>query len=138
MSLCGRTLEKAEQIKDAYKEFNKLVEIRLDINANINIYLKSADLIVNATSVGMLPKVKDSLLPNSFSLRKQAIVYDLVYNPLESTLLRHVKKNCPDCITINGLNMLIAQAVKAVEIWTGKTISIENIINALDKSNLLL
>ena len=95
-------------------------------------------MIVNATSVGMYPNISDSVFPASFELIKHAIVYDLVYNPLETKLLNQVKAVCSDCITINGLPMLVAQAAKAVEIWTAKNISVENTINALDISKLTL
>jgi len=121
-----------------YKAINKFVEIKYNIIERIKNDLINSDLIINATPVGMHPNFKDSLLPNSFSLKEDTIVYDLVYNPMETKLLKQAKENCPECITINGWQMLVVQAVRSIEIWTGKTISTENTINALDISKLTL
>jgi shikimate dehydrogenase len=136
--LLGRANEKAELLKEAFTGINNSVELISNAISNINYYLNSVDLVVNATSVGMHPNVDDTILPKKIILRKKAIVYDLVYNPLETKLIKQAKDTCPDCIVINGLQMLIAQAVKAVEIWTGETISVKNTIDALDISKLLL
>jgi len=136
--ILGRTKEKSEFIRDKFKIRFTSIEIVPDIISNIYKYLNRAELIVNATSIGMHPKVNDSVLPDSFVLKKKAIVYDLVYNPLETRFLKKAKEIYPTCTTINGIQMLIAQAVKSIEIWTGKKISIENTINALNKSKTLL
>jgi len=136
--VCGRTLKKAEEFMHEYKAINKFVEIKYNIIERIKNDLINSDLIINATPVGMHPNFKDSLLPNSFSLKEDTIVYDLVYNPMETKLLKQAKENCPECITINGWQMLVVQAVRSIEIWTGKTISTENTINALDISKLTL
>jgi len=138
LTLLSRSRKKSELLKQTYKEINSLSKIYTDDVTNINEYLNSMDLIVNATSVGMYPNINESIITKSFDLKKNAIVYDLIYNPLETKLLKQVKETSPDCITINGLPMLVAQAVKAVEIWTGKTISVENTINVLDISNMLV
>jgi len=137
LNLLARKKEKLESLKLLFGNINSSTIIGKDYITNIKEYLGRADLIVNATSVGMHPNINESVFSASFKLKKNTIVYDLIYNPLETKLLNNVKKTNPDCIIINGLPMLIAQAVKSVEIWTGKSISVENTINALDISNLL-
>lgn len=75
----------------------------------------SWDVLVNTTPVGTAPNVDDSPLPNGpFS---GELVYDLVYNPLETRLMRDA--HAAGCRTIGGLEMLVAQAERQFEWWTG-------------------
>ena len=53
------------------------------------------------------------------TLKNDAIVYDIVYNPMETVFLNYAKKL--NLRTVEGLDMLIYQAEKAINIWTGKT-----------------
>lgn len=134
--IAGRMQEKADIIKNTSKKINESIEIITDnINA-VNNNLLSMDMVVNATSIGMYPNINESILHERFKLKEGAIVYDLIYNPMETRLLQQAKLNNPGCVAINGLEMLIAQAVKAVELWTEKTISVKTTIEALDISVL--
>lgn len=77
----------------------------------------SADGLVNATSVGMVPQDQESLVPRS-SLVNYPVVMDIVYSPLKTRLLREAE--VAGCITINGLAMLLYQGVAQFELWTGR------------------
>lgn len=73
------------------------------------------DVIINATTVGL--GSKKSILKRN-QILKNHVVFDMVYNPLKTTLLRHaISKNAK---VIYGTEMLIQQAVKQIEIFTGK------------------
>ena len=72
--------------------------------------------MVNCTPVGMHPNT--DALPIDPSLLTGRMVYDLVYNPLETRLLREAAR--AGCQTIGGLEMLVAQAVEQFEWWTGR------------------
>ena len=75
----------------------------------------SWDLLVNATSAGMFPRVDETPWPGAvFDGR---LVYDLVYNPRDTRLLREAR--AAGCETLDGLAMLVAQAEQQFEIWTG-------------------
>lgn len=74
----------------------------------------SWDVLVNCTPVGMYPHVAESPLPAA-SLTGQ-LVYDLVYNPVETRLLRDAAAR--GCRTIGGLDMLVAQACEQFAWWT--------------------
>jgi shikimate dehydrogenase len=74
-------------------------------------------LLVNATSVGMSPKVDSTPWPSGLSLPERAVVYDLVYNPRETRLVREAREAGLRAAT--GLGMLVEQAALAFEIWTG-------------------
>lgn len=74
-------------------------------------------LLVNTTPVGMHPHENASPWPIETPLPKQAAVYDLVYNPSETLLVKHARKAGLSATT--GLGMLIEQAALAFERWTG-------------------
>jgi 3-dehydroquinate dehydratase / shikimate dehydrogenase len=76
----------------------------------------SWDLLVNATPVGTAPRVNDTPWPDAhFDGR---LVYDLVYNPRETRLLR--ESAAAGLETLGGLEMLVAQAQRQFLLWTGR------------------
>ncbi len=79
--------------------------------------LAGADLLVNATPIGMRHGQAGSPLPATL-IPSGAMVYDLVYNPAETQLLRDAAR--AGARTLNGLPMLVYQGVAAFEIWTGQ------------------
>jgi len=108
-------------------------------NNNKNKYLiENSDVIVNSTPVGMKNKSNNyNLLPfgNNFweSLKSNTIIYDLIYNPRPTALLKFgLEKNC---ITIDGLEMLVAQGAKSLSYWTnGLEVPIEVMKESLKNS----
>ena len=78
-------------------------------------------MLVNTTPIGMRGKAMGlSPIPEEVikTLHSDAVVYDIVYNPIKTALIEMAQKH--NIKTINGLDMLIYQAEKAFEIWTGK------------------
>ena len=74
------------------------------------------DLLVNATSVGMSPDSAGTPAPSAV-LRSGATVFDTVYRPLETRLLREARAR--GCRAQDGLDMLVHQAVEQIRIWSG-------------------
>jgi 3-dehydroquinate dehydratase/shikimate dehydrogenase len=74
------------------------------------------DLLVNATPVGTTPRVDDSPVPNA--VLDGRLVYDLVYNPPTTRLLRDAAR--AGCAVLGGLDMLVAQAAAQFAWWTGR------------------
>ena len=83
--------------------------------------LSQYKMLVNSTPIGMRSKAM-GLSPIDEdvvkTMNKEAVVYDIVYNPLKTELIKYAKKH--GIKTIQGLDMLIYQGAKAFEIWTGK------------------
>ena len=73
------------------------------------------DLLVNCTPIGMHPRVDET--PIARELLTGETVYDLIYNPEETRLLRDA--TAAGCRTIGGLDMLVAQAHEQFHWWTG-------------------
>jgi len=81
-----------------------------------------ADIVVNATSVGMSP-LNDITVIETRYLRPEHVIYDIVYNPMETKFLREAKER--GCRVIPGYEMLLLQGVAQFELWTGKPAPID-------------
>lgn len=81
--------------------------------------LQKSDIIVNATPIGLKPS--DPISIPAEWIPKGRLVYDLIYNPRKTKLLKQVK----GCRTMNGLGMLLYQGGISFQIWTGKRAPIE-------------
>ncbi|GIT35394.1 MAG: hypothetical protein Ct9H300mP4_17130 [Gammaproteobacteria bacterium] len=97
----------------------------------LNTYARSADLIVNATSIGMRHSSFDQeslLMPEQIS--EDTLVYDLVYNPRETQLLRNAKD--AGARTLEGIPMLVYQGAESFELWFKKKAPIDVMMQACD------
>jgi len=79
--------------------------------------LKDSQILLHCTPVGMHPKVEETCVPDSL-FTPSLTVMDIVYNPLETRLLREAK--AAGCRTIRGLEMFLNQAIAQFELWTGR------------------
>jgi shikimate dehydrogenase len=84
---------------------------------------RTADLLVNATPVGMWPGVDASIWPDEVPLPPDLTVFDLVYNPLETKLLRRARRS--GAHAVEGLGMLVRQGALTFELWTGEKAPME-------------
>ena len=79
-------------------------------------------ILINATPVGMTPDT-EAMVVNPKDLNKDMVVMDIVYNPLETRLLKEAKDL--GCITIDGISMFVHQGVAQFEMWTGEKAPVE-------------
>lgn len=75
----------------------------------------SYGIIINATPVGMHPGIDESPLGKGIKFNREQIVYDLIYNPRETELLRRARRDGAQ--TINGFEMLIVQGLHSLSLW---------------------
>jgi shikimate dehydrogenase len=87
-------------------------------------------LIVNTTPLGMTPNIDQSPLPENSILSPHTIIYDLVYNPRETKLVKDARSQGLSATA--GLGMLIEQAALGFELWTGQKISSDIFRNAVE------
>lgn len=86
--------------------------------------LNETELLVNATPIGMHPKVNESPLPKGTKLHKKLAVYDVVYNPQETKFIKEAKaQGITQAMT--GLGMLVRQGALAFSVFTGKPAPLE-------------
>lgn len=129
--LVNRTEQKAESLKKYFSE-----KIKFDAFKTKELFppdlvetFQSSKLIINATSVGMFPEYDDSITGLAESFTKDQIVFDLVYNPTKTKLLKLAQKQGAE--TVDGLSMLIFQAAKSFELWTGEEMPLEQVRNSI-------
>lgn len=89
------------------------------------------DLLVNTTPVGMAPNIDQSPWPENLAFPERAVIYDLVYNPRETKLVRDARLQ--GRLATTGLGMLIEQAALSFEIWTGHRPLAEAMFDALSQ-----
>jgi shikimate dehydrogenase len=109
-----RAIAVANEIKE---NLNVSIEGKISNKNTINETLKKADILINATPVGMYPKVEDTPITKK-SLHSDLFVFDVVYNPLETRLMKEAAEI--GCQTLGGLDMLVNQGILAFEWWTNK------------------
>jgi len=110
----NRALKLSNQIK---KYFGIKVEAKKISKNVLKDESKKADIIINATSVGMYPNIDKSPIPAEY-LHEDLIVYDVVYNPLKTKLITDATQK--GCKALGGLDMLVNQGALAFEWWTNK------------------
>lgn len=126
ITICDIDKEKAKGLIRHLKENSKNGEfIQVDSIEELNI--QGSDLLINATPVGM--KESDPLLVDSKFMHPNLLVYDLIYNPKETKLLKLAKEK--GTRVSNGLGMLLYQGARSFELWTEKTAPIEIMRQAL-------
>ena len=89
--------------------------------------ITKADLLVNATSVGM--DGSSQPIPTSIVLPEKLLVADVIYQPFETPFLKWARNQGNQ--SINGLGMLLYQAAEAFELWTGKEMPTDQIWESL-------
>jgi len=110
-------------LNELTKNFKNQIEIECLLNNDNQAqnFVEEADLIVNTTPVGMKTvKNETNALPygEDFwkSLNSKTTIYDLIYNPAPTPLLQLGNKK--GCMTIDGLDMLVAQGIGSLSFWT--------------------
>ena len=80
-------------------------------------------ILVNGTSVGMAPNVDRTIITDTSMFHKDLFVFDVIYNPQETRLLREAKE--AGCKTGNGMYMLLYQGAASFKLWTGEEMPVE-------------
>ncbi|HEY7535142.1 MAG TPA: shikimate dehydrogenase [Thermodesulfobacteriota bacterium] len=127
----NRTLDKGKRLATEFKKAFKdtvLHAVSLDDKDEITSVLSASNLLVNAASAGM--KGVDSVEMPLEALPKNAVIYDLVYDPRETSLIKTA--NELGLKAAGGLSMLLYQGVESFEIWTGKDAPVEVMRKALE------
>jgi shikimate 5-dehydrogenase len=119
VAIYNRTVERGEKLA---AEFSCLFHPLDDLGK------LDAELLINCTSIGMHPNVDATPLPKE-SIKKDMAVFDTVYNPAETLLLRQAKE--AGAKTIDGLSMFVNQACAQFRLFTGHDAHIESVRNTI-------
>jgi shikimate dehydrogenase len=141
--IINRTSERAKRLADSLKRYVERCSVNPEesqtrITALLweNLYssraLEQCHLIVNCTTIGMRYSPEEGQSPLSAELiPESALVYDLVYNPRETPLLRSARTAGANIL--EGLAMLIYQGAASFELWTGKKAPIDIMFNKAEQ-----
>ena len=129
--IANRTYEKASQLSIIAKNYGcKSKSIRLD---DLPAVSHTSHLIINCTTMGMKHHSMETHTPLiAKDINPKAMVYDLVYNPRETMLMKEAK--IAGAKTLGGLNMLVHQGAYSFYIWTGLKAPISVMYNAAQKA----
>lgn len=120
VTIANRTKERADRLlefilKAGYSK-NSVLTIAIDDSTAMQEAIHRSVLLVNTTKIGMFPNCTEIPPVPENSLHRNLVVYDLIYNPVETELLKIARTF--GCRTINGVKMLVHQGAAAFHIWT--------------------
>ena len=123
VSILNRSIVTAAQLADLIKEtFDSKVFAYALSPLTVKGNLVDADILINATSVGMKPNDNETLVAPKW-LKPDLAVMDIVYNPIETKLAKKAK--AAGAKVVSGVEMLIYQGAASFEIWTGAKAPVE-------------
>lgn len=125
VTVLNRTLARAQTlVQDFSLLFPSLSLLSLPLTPQtLEEQTAEAHLLVNATPIGTWPEIDESLWPEDLAFPGHLTVFDLVYNPRETKLLRQARR--AGTKVIGGLGMLVHQGAAAFELWTGEKAPVE-------------
>ena len=126
LCLVNRTMAKAAAVAEEIRTRHPGVKLTIGYPGG------SVELLVNATSLGLKPEDPSPLDQNLFPVHRAGAVYDMIYRPAETPLLKSAR--AAGCRTANGIGMLLYQGAKALELWTGQPAPVSAMRQALEKN----
>ena len=129
MVIANRTVDNAINLRnDLFNTFKSDV-MAIDLGSQLKKELKDADILIDTTPIGMFPNIDENPIVNSKYMHSDLMVFDMVYNPLNTRLLREAEK--AGAKPVSGIKMLIYQGIESFQIWTGIKPSVESFENGL-------
>jgi shikimate dehydrogenase len=129
LTIAARTPAHGEALAQSFAPLDDRSVLRVVSLGKAGDAVRKSRLVVNATPLGMHPHTEETPWPRAEDFGPEQTVYDLVYTPAETRLLR----DAADCgaRTIGGLEMLIGQAAAAFEQWAGQAMPVDAVRTAL-------
>lgn len=132
INIINRTEQIAESLKEYFSSkmlFNNFKAYHLVPPDMVQI-LQDSKLIINTTSIGMYPEIDDAATTIPESFKKDQIVFDVVYTPVKTKLLKMAEQRGAKIVT--GLKMFVEQGARSFELWTGEKMEVEKVHRALE------
>ncbi len=114
VTIANRTRERAEALAGEVGRVGRARASGLD---DLKVLIQDCDILINSTAVGMFPGVSDTIVTSDI-MHSSLLVFDIVYNPLNTRLLEEARK--AGAHIIDGVMMLVYQGAESFRIWTGK------------------
>ena len=120
-----KLLEKREKIREFVPDCEIQICDLMD-EALLHESVKQTDILINATSVGMAPGEDASLITDLSVYREDLVVAEIIYNPLETKMMRDAKAVGVKQI-VGGKGMLLWQGAEGFKLWTGEEMPVEEV-----------
>ena len=130
LTILNRNVEKAQGL--AFDVLSSGLIDSVESNSIDSMDLTDMDILINTTPVGMHPNVDDAPIALAGDMHEDLVVFDAVYNPNETGLLKEAIK--AGAKPVYGIKMLLYQGAESFEIWTGKKVPIDAMEEALIKT----
>lgn len=139
--IINRNFKKAKILSNSINENLKKIGVDCKISSEsldkLAIELDNADILIDTTPLGMDPNINQKPIATADMMHENLLVNDIVYTPLETTLLKEAK--IANAKTISGIKMLLYQGVESFKIWTGLEAPVEimekSLLNSLGLIN---
>jgi shikimate dehydrogenase len=133
LAIINRTTERGEALASSLGSYSGEVFASTWKDGRTLRALAECDLLVNCTSVGMKNSESENQLPiDARLIPTRALVYDVVYNPVETPLIAAARQ--AGARTMGGLSMLVYQGAESFELWTGKPAPVDIMMSAAKKA----
>ena len=130
LTILNRNVKKADELALDISNSGLMDGVNSDSIKNIN--LDDVDILINTTPIGMHPNINDTPVALARDMHEDMVVFDAVYNPNETSLLKEaIKANAKP---VYGIKMLLYQGVESFNIWTGKKAPLDVMEDALIKT----
>ena len=129
LTILNRNEVKVESLASDVSDSGLIGEVASDSINAIGNYMESADVLIDATPLGMHPNISDEPIVKADMMDEDLVVFDAVYNPNETVLIKEVIK--ANAKPVYGIKMLLYQGAESFKIWTGKTAPVDVMEKAL-------
>ena len=132
LTILNRNESKAQNLARDVLSSDLISDVKSDSISEINAYLKDADILIDTTPLGMDPHIDDEPIATAENMQEELVVFDAVYNPNETVLLKEAIK--AGAKPVYGIKMLLYQGAESFEIWTGRKAPVEEMEKALKQT----
>lgn len=132
LTLFDIDFDRAERLASDLKA-KEITVLKTDASATYKEAVSSSDLLINCTPIGMKHSPSEDRSPVAEELiSPESLVYDVVYNPLKTPLIKSAEK--VGARALGGLSMLVYQGVLAFELWTGQKAPVDIMVQKAENA----
>ncbi len=132
LTILNRNVEKAESLAGDVLDSGLIGEVNSDSISEIGNCLAESDILIDTTPLGMHPHIDDEPIACAEAMHDDLVVFDAVYNPNETSLLKEATK--AGAKPVYGIKMLLYQGAESFRIWTGRDAPVDVMEDALKKT----
>jgi shikimate dehydrogenase len=131
ITILNRNVERAQSLAGDVLASDLIGDVNADSISEIDNLLGDADILVDTTPLGMDPHIDDKPIATADNMHEDLVVFDAVYNPNETVLLKEAIK--AKAKPVYGIKMLLYQGAESFKIWTGRDAPIDVMEKALNE-----